>query len=345
MARQRNNTSTRYDFNITSADVPLKEFWRNNERFAALFNDTLFQGEEYVRAKNLTEMDTEVSSTILTPEYQKILKRTRDVVKLSSDGCCYQILGIENQQAVHYAMPLRSLVYEMLGYLRQVEETVRKNREHKAFDTVDEFLSGWKKSDRLRPCYTIVIYWGPLVWDGPRSLADMMQFGPGGGWAESFRDYPGMHLLCANEFQEGQFHHKEVSDIFQTVSSLYQSGGRNMPDTLRDVSFDVAYTASAVTGTMKQYGRILQEAYRDRRRNVDMCEAVDRVLQEERRAGRQEGRQEGRWEGHREGRMFERKALALEMLRDGEAYEKIKKYTKLSEDEIKALEEEACAAV
>lgn len=106
-----------------------------------------------------------------------------------------------------------------------------------------------------------------------------------------------------------------------------------MPDTLRNVSFDVAYTASAVTGTMKQYGRILQEAYRERRRTVDMCEAVKRVLQEERRAGRQQGR------------IFERKAMALEMLRDGESHEKIKKYTKLSEDEIKALEEEACAAV
>ena len=42
-------------------DIVLKEFWRDNERFADLFNGTLFHGRRVVDARLLEEADTDVS--------------------------------------------------------------------------------------------------------------------------------------------------------------------------------------------------------------------------------------------------------------------------------------------
>ena len=36
---------------------------------------------------------------------------------------------------------------------------------------------GILKSDRLTPTYTLCLYHGKEIWDGPRSLKDMMDFG------------------------------------------------------------------------------------------------------------------------------------------------------------------------
>lgn len=37
----------------------------------------------------------------------------------------------------------------------------------------DEFLSGFRKDDRLLPVVTVVIYFGAEEWDGPLSLHEM----------------------------------------------------------------------------------------------------------------------------------------------------------------------------
>ena len=82
------------------------------------------------------------------------------MVKFSGDGTCYRILGMEHQQHIHYAMPLRTMIYDSLSYLRQAEEISRRNHREKAWGDRDEFLSGLKKDDRLIPCYTAVLYCG-----------------------------------------------------------------------------------------------------------------------------------------------------------------------------------------
>lgn len=42
--------------------------------------------------------------------------------------------------------------------------------------TSEEFLSGFRKGDKLIPIVTAVIYLGSKSWDGPMSLYDMMNF-------------------------------------------------------------------------------------------------------------------------------------------------------------------------
>lgn len=94
------------------SDVVLKDFWRQNERFADLFNAVVFQGEEVLKPETLQEMDTDLSGTIRFRDYEESLVRTRDVVKKMAFGVEFAVLGIEAQQRIHYTMPLRALLYD-----------------------------------------------------------------------------------------------------------------------------------------------------------------------------------------------------------------------------------------
>lgn len=51
------------------ADTILKDFWRQNERFADLFNAVIFNGEQVLRPEDLTERDTDMSGTIQFKDY------------------------------------------------------------------------------------------------------------------------------------------------------------------------------------------------------------------------------------------------------------------------------------
>ena len=150
-----NKNSRTYD------DVIVKEFWRDNDRFADLFNAVLFKGKCVIKADELQEMDTDVSGTIKVKDYKETLKRARDVVKKYYNGIEFNILGLEMQEKVHLAMPLRTMVYDALGYIKEYNQIRQKNMEsgYKGSDK-EEFLSGLKYSDRFHPIITIVFYYG-----------------------------------------------------------------------------------------------------------------------------------------------------------------------------------------
>lgn len=276
-------------------------------------------------------MDTDVSKTILSSEFQKILDRTRDVIKMSTGNAEYQILAVENQQAIHYGMPLRCLLYDGLTYLKRIEDLAKSNRENGELHGTDEFLSGLQKTDKLIPCYTLVVYWGEKSWDGPRTLKDMMQFDRP-DMVPFFCDYS-MNLVCVNEAVNYPFHNKDVKDLFQAIKDLYQTGGKQMSESLRDVRLDVAYTAAVITGTTKEYSNILQQALKLGKECINMCEAVKQAFAEE----RQEGIREGRLIGFQE----TLKTIALKLLKkENGNYDAVASMLDISADQIKEWEQE-----
>lgn len=109
-------------------DVILKSFWRDNARFADLFNATVFEGKQVLQPDILTEMDTDVSGTIQTANNDYIsLNRNRDVMKKTAMGVEFAIVAVENQMKVHYGAPLRTMLYDGLGYQKEYEE-IRNQR-------------------------------------------------------------------------------------------------------------------------------------------------------------------------------------------------------------------------
>ncbi len=165
------------------ADIATAKYLRRNEIFADMFNFFLYNGKEVIDPDSLQELDTreiEVPYGGEEDTRQPVL-RTRDVIKsvvaMTDERMAYLILGVENQTHIHYAMPVRNMLYDALQYTKQVEEATASHK--KAGDykdaSSDEFLSGFLKTDHLLPVVTLVVYWGAEQWDGPRSIHEMFE--------------------------------------------------------------------------------------------------------------------------------------------------------------------------
>ena len=141
----------------TKADIIFKYFWRNNERFADLFNVVVFGGKEVIKPEALHEMDTDVSGVIEMKGYREVLHRTRDVIKKMAYGIEFAVMGIELQNYIHYAMPLRHMIYDGMSYLKEYKEIAQQNKKGNRQTSGDEFLSGMRKEDRLHPVISLTM--------------------------------------------------------------------------------------------------------------------------------------------------------------------------------------------
>lgn len=167
------------------ADTVTKEYMRGNKVFADAFNYLIYGGEQVVKPALLQELDTtEIAIPFALDEEEntteEAVQKYRDVLKstvvMQDSKASYILLGVENQTDVHYAMPVRNIIYDALQYGKQVSEVERrhKNQGDGKGHNRGEYLSGFYKEDRIRPVVTLVVHFGADKWDGPLSLYEMM---------------------------------------------------------------------------------------------------------------------------------------------------------------------------
>ena len=92
-------------------DTVLKNYWNDNEQFADLFNAVLFDGRQIIKANELEDVDTEESTVLEHRDYAESIKAARDNIKIQKKssvfGVQFVLLGLESQEHIHYAMPIR----------------------------------------------------------------------------------------------------------------------------------------------------------------------------------------------------------------------------------------------
>ncbi len=156
----------------------LREYWDNNERFADLFNAQLFGGEQVIKPDELLTVDSVVASVFEHDEYAESIESARDKINIcrhsTALGVELELLGEENQEHIHYAMPMRLMGYDYHTYKKQYDDNAQKYKKCSEGLTRDEFLSKMKKADKFIPVITIVVYYGSESWDGARSLHEML---------------------------------------------------------------------------------------------------------------------------------------------------------------------------
>lgn len=72
-------------------DTILKAFWRNNERFADLFNAVLFDGKQILKPEELQEANTDLSSVLKINSHAETIQKVFDVVKKTAYGVDFMI--------------------------------------------------------------------------------------------------------------------------------------------------------------------------------------------------------------------------------------------------------------
>ena len=191
---------------MSKKDTITKEYMSKREHFADAFNSCVFDGKQVVKADELSlqEKDPTEFGIVFANGEKDVVQKLRDVLKkcviMSSDKMTFLLLGIENQSEVHYAMPVRNLLYDALNYGQQVSEIAAEHRKEKNLRDA-EFLSGFSKEDKIIPVITLTVYFGSDKWDGPRSLKEMFPKDIGEEVLRKVDDYH-LHLIIPTEIKD-----------------------------------------------------------------------------------------------------------------------------------------------
>lgn len=120
-----------------------KDYMSNPKYFADSFNYYLFNGKQVIKANHLQMLDPTEMAIIPREASDETVEKIRDVLKqcilMADDKATYLMLGIENQADVHYALPVKNMIYDALNYGKQVSETAKKHRENKDIQGSAEF--------------------------------------------------------------------------------------------------------------------------------------------------------------------------------------------------------------
>lgn len=163
-----------------ASDTVTKAYMRENSVFADAFNYIIYNGRKVIDPSSLKELDTtEIALPFGDDHTDETVQKYRDILKSAvikcDDKASYVLMGIENQTDVHYAMPVRNMIYDALQYGKQVSNISANHRKAaNGGHNRGEYLSGFYKEDKLAPVITLVIHFGADAWDGPLSIHDMM---------------------------------------------------------------------------------------------------------------------------------------------------------------------------
>ena len=256
---------------MRSLDMLSRDFWKDNERFADVFNTVLYKGKQVIHPEKLMEADSNLSGSIQTKKKEDVfIERRADLIRKFVGDSEYAIFLLENQSHIHYAMPLRVMLYDALGYHEECAQRKRENKRYSSHVNRDEFLSGMRKEDRIHPVFTLVVYYGEKAWDGPRRLKDMMVEMP--EWMEkSFNDYP-MNLLEIRS-SEHTFQNEDVSRLVYMIQHIYRKQIEEMKKECADVY--VARDVIKLAGAITENEEIIRYAEEHPDKEVlNMCEAT-----------------------------------------------------------------------
>ncbi|MCD7922434.1 MAG: transposase [Clostridiales bacterium] len=284
----------------------------NQKKQRVLQLDAEEQKEELIAA------DTDIS-VIREGEYRQGLESiggARDTLKVcrysAAMGVQLAILGLESQEKVHYAMPLRVMGYDYTTYQRQYDANARefmKMYKTKQADTVtdtesgsisnvrpvsvtgEEYLSRMRRTDRFVPVVTVVIYYGEKPWDGAMSLHEMLEI------PEKMKPYVQDYKMVLVEAGRNNlvFHNVNNQDLFHLFKLMLNKEISQKEKKQQFQEYCDAHRTSrevlvALAGTMHMN---VSFNMMEKEEESVSCTFFEGILEE----GRVEGRAEGKAEG------------------------------------------------
>lgn len=269
-------------------DSKAKEYISDNARFCDLCNYVLYDGRRVIRPQDLKEKDTtEVLSVFGIDKRQIIQQKWRDILKnvtIKYTGSLYvMLIGVENQTEIHYAMPVKNMLYDALSYSKQVNDIKKAHKNDKDYKDSAEFLSGFTKNDRLVPVITITLYLGLDEWDGPRCLVDMMgELEP--EVAKLIPDY-NINLIDPHEITDFTKFHTELRLLLEILKNASDRSSLDKvidsDEAFKSVDIETVAAINLFAGTDIKIEKNEEV--------VNMCKAWE----EQKMCGRMEGRIEG----------------------------------------------------
>lgn len=270
-------------------NLAVNQLLERKDIFADLMNGTVFKGEQILKPEHL-ELISGQSGIFYEQDsgFKKALERRGDIRMKAALGTYSIILANETQNKVHYAMPVRSLLYDALEYTKQVQEIEKQHKKDGDNLQGAAFLSGITKEDRLSPVITTILYFGTEEdWDGCKSIYDMLDIDTEGTSADHLREYlPDykINLIYVKDIENPEIFQTCLQYIFSMVKynndkqQLYHYV-RNHKDEINQMDRIEMTAAFVLLGEQKRLAKLL-ESQNNYEEEMNMCKAIDDLIRD-----------------------------------------------------------------
>ena len=265
--------------NKVTSDSACRTFLSNDVSFASFINAVVFEGEQLIHPENLVYYENDTAFIINDSKRIEDKKRRRDIVVKSDVNGIYCILGVEHQSSVDQAMVVRCAIYEMLEYLKQLE-----NKEYK----------------RLVPQIMVAFYTGPKKWNVPVKLSDYFEIPE--ELKKYFNDWK-IILVDVKEMDTSKISDEQTRYFIEAIQAMYKGSYEDLKRLKRMKKENFLY-AAIITGSIDQVENVLEGD------EIDMCEGMERMAE----GFRKEGEVRGVIRGRSEGKLEEKQNTLLTLL-------------------------------
>ena len=266
--------------NKVTSDSACRTFLSNDVSFASFINAVVFEGEQLIRPENLVYYENDTAFIINDLKRAEDKKRRRDIVVKSDINGIYCILGVGHQSSVDQAMVVRCAIYEMLEYLKQLE-----NKEYK----------------RLVPQIMVAFYTGPKKWNVPVKLSDYFEIPE--ELKKYFNDWK-IILVDVKEMDTSKIKDEQTRYFIEAIQAMYKGDYIKLHQKRKMNTNNLIY-AAIITGSLDMIKDIVEGD------EMDMCEGMERMAE----GFRSEGREEGILVGRNEGKLEEKQNMLNELLK------------------------------
>lgn len=319
-------------------DMGWKKFLSDDERYADVINGIGCKGVQVVSKDDLYEMDTQTRLSRSRDFVRRLTQsrngnvKIRDCLRKVAFGVNFAIIGIENQETVDYSIPLRNMLYDVDAYEKQAKKIRKEVRRIRKGLSVGEYLYGFRKSDRLLPTVTFILYSGSKVWDGPKTLHEILDFTDiPEELKEKVADYK-INLVEIRKLEDTSVFKTDVRQVFDFIRcSGDKNALKNLIETddyyknMEEDAFDVAVQYTNATELIEA------KEYYEKDGVVDVCKALTDLIAD----GKQEGREEGRSAGIIDGIELTKKVFKLQRL--GKSNAEIAKECNIAISQVEAI--------
>ena len=283
------------------ADVNVNIWLSEKKRFANLFNGVIYGGRQVILPEDLEEVNPVSSVSVKNRTGKtKNMKKYRDIIMKWRNQATFVLLANESQDMVHYAMPHKVMLYDGMDYETQIRNNWKNFNDRRKQNkktgqplehlTAGEYLSRFRKNDRLIPIISLVFYYGSEPWDGPVDLYDMFQLEGTKEENEILEKYlPNykINLVDAERLKDVE----KFSDDLQVILTMlrYRDSKEELTDYINENKKffqNVDYETSQAMKAFLNMKQIPGEA--EHKEMIDMCKAIQEMYDD----GVQHGRDE-----------------------------------------------------
>lgn len=278
---------------MAEKDVGMKNYLKCKLRFADLINGTIYNGKQIVKEDDLSEQPNEYGLILEDKKGKKqVVQRYRDIVMKAKTGEYYIVFPVENQVNVHYAMPVRMMLYDALAYAEQVKELERKHEKNGEKLKGAEFLSGMKKEDKLIPIVPIVVYYGSVEWDASQDIHSMLELDDSLQNEELKKYVPNykINLLNVGNVECPENYKSGLQQLFGMLKCKSdKTAMRNYIDKHKEKLSSVDAETFRLLGNLLGNAEEFEKYQKEENGGIDMCRAFDEIYKEEQEKGRIQG--------------------------------------------------------